>query len=81
MNIKSVVFIVSTLSMPLLRAEVGCMDNSHHMKKTVDYKTYHYVHCNCDCKHHQKSSDRGICSKCGHYRDPGKFEIIRYEKK
>lgn len=63
------------------RAEVGCMDNSYHMKHAADHKTYHYVQCNCTCKHHKMSTDRGICSKCGHYRDPGSFEVVRYNAK
>jgi hypothetical protein len=72
--------LITVGGMPLIAA-VGCMDNSYHLKHTVDHKTYHYVQCNCDCAHHTNSTDRGICSQCGHYRDPGKFEIVHYKVK
>ncbi len=78
-TLKLVCLLIATTSIRAI-AQMGCMDNSYHMKQTADNKAYHYVQCNCDCKHHQQSSDRGMCSKCGHYRDPGTFEIVRIQK-
>lgn len=78
-RVKFICLFIAAISISAL-AEVGCMDNSYHMAQAADSKTYHYVQCNCNCKHHQQSSDRGMCSKCGHYRDPGTFEIVRVKK-
>lgn len=70
---KKGLFLVITMVVahtPLM-AEVGCMENSYHTKQAYDYKNYHYVDCTCPCtKQQQISSVRGICSECGHCRDP-----------
>jgi len=59
-----------------LFAAIGCMDNSYHTKQKIDYKTYHYVQCNCPCHKYASSFVRGKCPKCGHYHDPGDFEVL-----
>ena len=56
-----------------LNTQIGCMDNSWHLKKKDDHKEYHYVQCNCECHRYAQSFDRGKCSKCGHYHDPKEF--------
>ena len=56
-------------------AAPGCMDNSYHLTKPCDPKTYHLVinndgnesyPCTCPCKH--ISLSRGTCLECGHFR-------------
>jgi len=54
---------------------IGCQDNSWHMKKAYDHKTYHYVQCNCECHKWPQRPD-GTCSKCGHRHDPGQGFVI-----
>ncbi|MCK5632999.1 hypothetical protein KAH94_04570 [bacterium] len=61
--------------------QIGCMDNSHHLKTEFDSKTYHYVQCNCECSKYKQSSDRGICSNCKHYHEPINIEIVNVSKK
>lgn len=65
---------------------VGCMDNSWHLKKSYDYKNFHYVtdtvdpddpnanYCQCPCDQYiaqyGKQVPRGRCPVCKHYRVP-----------
>jgi len=63
------------LSSTISIANQHCLDNSWHVKKQYDYKTYHKVDCNCQCHLYKKSLDRGICWRCRHCRNPGAFNI------
>lgn len=69
---KKLVMIGLLLTQPIMiMAELGCMENSYHTKEPYDYKNYHYVDCTCPCTRQQQiSAVRGICSECGHCRDP-----------
>lgn len=64
----------------LLKAEIGCIDNSWHLAKAYDAKDYHLVQCNCQCSKHPQSADRGQCQKCKHFRDPRPYIIIQPSK-
>ena len=65
-----------------INGKVGCMDNSWHLKKAYDYKTYHYVYCSCPCeKEYEQLSNRGQCWKCHHYHEPQNIEIIQVSTK
>jgi hypothetical protein len=48
----------------------GCMDNSWHLKKKFDDKTYHYVQCNCPCDTYRAQGFyapmKHKCLECGH---------------
>jgi hypothetical protein len=46
----------------------GCMDNSYHLTRACDDKSYHYVACNCPCVK-QLPAVRNMCIKCGHYHE------------
>jgi len=59
-----------------LSAEVGCMDNSFHLKQWPDFKQYHYVTCNCPCEQYAHLAERDKCLKCGHYHAPQSKIII-----
>jgi hypothetical protein len=57
----------------VLVAAPGCIDNSWHLARLFDTKTYHVVthpvgrhetYCQCPCTH--LSADRGICFECRH---------------
>lgn len=66
--------LASTIQM---KADPDCMDNSWHLEKANDNKEYHIVQCNCPCaKRHKILADRGMCSQCGHFRDPKPFIIM-----
>ncbi len=79
--LKSVFFTFTLCGTATLIGQIGCMDKSKHLNEKYDYKTYHYVHCTCDCQRYAQSSDRGLCSECGHYHDPGSWEIVGYNNK
>ncbi|MFC1842541.1 hypothetical protein ACFLYU_02695 [Candidatus Dependentiae bacterium] len=79
MNKKTILMaIMLTLNSSYLAGAIGCMDNSYHTKRKNDHKEYHYVQCNCPCHKYRSSFVRGKCPKCGHYHDPGEFEILTY---
>lgn len=80
MKYTKLILFLALVATPCFRAtaEIGCMDKSSHLKEKFDYKGYRYVQCNCPCKKHAISSERGICKKCGHYHDPGRFEILHF---
>ena len=73
---KYITILFVLVSTTILRAEIGCMTKSKHLESAFDYKNYHYVQCNCPCWKYETSSDRGICSQCGHYHEPRRFEIL-----
>ena len=50
-----------------LNGQLGCIDNSYHLKKRFDTKQYHYVACSCPCEQYAHVSNRNKCLKCGHY--------------
>lgn len=77
MKIKTILCALMLFLPYLLISEPGCMDNSWHLDKKNDTKEYHYVQCNCDCKHQKILPDRGKCLMCGHYRYPRPFIIIK----
>ena len=62
-------------------ASIGCMDNSWHLKKSPDYKTYHYVKCNCPCERYTLMENRGKCLRCGHFHNPQDINWIIESKK
>ena len=62
-------------------ASIGCMDNSWHLKKSPDYKTYHYVSCNCPCERYTLLENRGKCPRCGHFHNPQVIDWIISSKK
>lgn len=51
-------------------AKPGCMDNSWHLKRKFDDKTYHYVECNCPCDSWRAKGFyaplKHKCLECGH---------------
>lgn len=54
----------------MLKAQIGCMDNSQHLQESYDTKTYHYVSCNCPCYKYQQFMYKGLgCTKCKHRHD------------
>ena len=59
-----------------LFGDVGCMDNSWHLKRSPDYKNYHYVECRCPCKQQTILENRGQCLRCGHYHSPRDFDFM-----
>lgn len=63
----------------MLIAAPECMDNSYHLTRRIDHRDYHYVSCNCPCQKRYKILDqRGICTQCGHFRDPYASRIKKY---
>ncbi len=76
---KKVMFIflvLSLISTNTIYPAIGCQAKSYHLKKKYDYKVYHYVQCNCQCHKYAHSFERGKCSQCGHYHDPGEFNVL-----
>jgi len=71
-----ILLIVALTHTNSMQPAIGCMDKSYHVKKKYDYKVYHYVQCNCPCHKYVHSFDRGICPQCGHYHDPGEFNVL-----
>lgn len=66
--------------MNMLIAAPECMDNSYHLTQ-VDHKEYHVVQCNCPCeKRYTILAQRGICCKCGHFRDPYALRTLKQYK-
>lgn len=70
-----------------LFASPGCLDNSWHMARSFDTKSYHPVayqvgtyqtYCQCPCR--KLSLNRGQCFECGHRHDMAPMHIIRYKK-
>jgi hypothetical protein len=66
-------FLYASMMSTCLIAAPGCIDNSWHVKRLFDTKTYHLVthrvgrydtYCQCPCT--KVSADRGICFQCGH---------------
>lgn len=78
--IKALIPVLSSINIYNINCAIGCIDNSYHMEKKGDPKTFHYVKCNCDCQKYAASAVRGICPKCGHYHDPGEFNVASYEE-
>ncbi|MDR3551377.1 MAG: hypothetical protein P4L31_08240 [Candidatus Babeliales bacterium] len=75
------IMILTLCPAPLMRAETGCIDNSWHLARAYDPKTYHLVsNCTCPCSRYSQSEDRGRCSKCKHFRDPRPLIIIQPSK-
>lgn len=68
-------------AMHLLHAKVGCLDNSWHLKKKYDHKTYHAVSCSCDCDAQKArglhAQNRDQCLECGHYHDPKPIVFLK----
>jgi hypothetical protein len=63
----------------ILIAAPECMDNSYHLTQPIDHRDYHHVACNCPCEKQYKILDqRGICTKCGHFRDPYASRLKKY---
>ena len=67
--------VLSFFSVDQINTAPGCQDNSWHLKKKYDAKTYHYVQCNCQCHKWPQAAD-GTCTKCGHRHDPGTWTIL-----
>jgi hypothetical protein len=68
-NFKKI-FFLSVCIIGQALADVGCMDNSKHvkdMKNGYDYKTLHYVECSCPCQKQRHLIRKGKCFKCRHY--------------
>jgi len=61
-----------------LSCSIGCMDDSYHVERKNDPKTFHYVQCNCNCRKYATSVVRGKCSQCGHYHDAKDFDVLSY---
>ena len=57
------------LAVSVSYAQIGCMEKTKHgnTQKGYDYKTLHYVHCNCDCARHAHLARRGKCMQCRQY--------------
>lgn len=70
------------------KGEDGCMECSYHGSNYdcfrtprlpcvhVDYKTPHYVRCNCPCHKYPQDCKRGICTNCGHYHVPKHLPVV-----
>lgn len=69
------IFIAWIISNKLFGA-VGCMDNSWHLQKKYDTKSFHYVQCNCPCYQHKTLKTAGLCLQCQHYHMPRKWQVI-----
>jgi len=74
-KVLSIFVLLSILVVSQNYGAIGCQDNSFHLKKKYDHKTYHYVQCNCECHKWPQRPD-GTCSKCGHRHDPGQGFVI-----
>ena len=72
--LTSIMFLNSTN----LSGAIGCLDDSYHVERKNDPKTFHYVKCNCDCSKYAASFVRGKCPQCGHYHDPKDFSTLSY---
>ncbi len=59
----------------IVNGAIDCMDNSYHLAKKCDNKSYHYVPCNCPCKK-QLSAVRNKCISCGHYHEGKQWKLI-----
>ncbi len=70
---KKLLLLTSLLAIGSLKAQVGCMANSHKLKQKYDSKEMHYVSCHCPCGRHAasglKTPDRNQCIECGHFHD------------
>jgi len=75
MKIGNLVLIMLCMTTPLTAAP-GCMSQSEKLQR-YDNKDYHYVRCNCPCAQRYKMlADRGMCTRCFHFRDPQPEIII-----
>lgn len=65
-------FLLITLYLPL-HARPGCLDNSYHLAKRGDPKTYHELkdiyQCDCECEKKYVMMADGTCTKCMHRHD------------
>lgn len=68
MKISKFIYLSMVLMVPVL-GQIGCMDNSKHtdISDGYDYKTLHYVQCNCPCHKYRHLHRKGKCFKCRHY--------------
>ena len=58
-----------------LNAKTRCIYNSLQKNKSPDYKSYHYVNCDCNCDRYPKAARRNKCISCGHFHKPEAFII------
>ncbi len=67
-NLKILLLLTFTTAGTIL-GDIGCMDNSKHVKTKdgYDYKTLHYVECSCPCRKQRHLLRKGKCFKCRHY--------------
>jgi len=74
-----IVFFLSIASLKL-SAKVGCMSKTLNLESSYDYKTYHYVQCNCPCGSSSRYAilrNRGICKECGHFHELKPIKFIK----
>jgi len=89
---KKIVFIsviALMLAAKMLHAEVGCMENSWHLKQRYDNKEYHYVcgedngPCHCPCSKYMAQAGKHTkkthwqCPVCKHIHVPRSLIVIR----
>ena len=68
---KRVIILIALLLLSYrVFSRIGCMDNSFHLNKSPDFKTYHYVNCDCPCEQNIILEDRAKCLRCQHYHNP-----------
>jgi len=63
-----------------LSAEIGCMSTSLNLESHYDYKTYHYVQCDCPCGSSSRYAilkNRGVCRECSHSRELKPIRLIK----
>lgn len=79
LSVKKIILTsIMALNSTSLSGAIGCMDDSYHVERKNDPKTYHYVKCNCPCDKYSASFVRGKCPRCGHYHDPKDFNTQSY---
>lgn len=59
------------ISIVTMYAAPDCMDNSYHLQRANDPKTYHHINdCYCPCEKQYTILPNSTCSRCGHLHDP-----------
>ncbi len=76
--------LIALLGARLLKCQIDCLDNSWHLKRKNDDKSYHQVaDCNCPCDSYKAQGlytpQRNRCLECRHFHDPNP-QIISFKQ-
>jgi hypothetical protein len=71
--------LLALLGVTLLHCQFDCLDNSWHLAKKNDDKSYHGVSCTCPCDAYRAkglyTEQRNRCLQCLHFHDPRPLSV------